>query len=343
MNKRRLISILSPADLVTIAFLLSLNILALIFHKSIAEWIWIELVNFTVIGSIAVLAYRAHESDNKLMIGLHRWYLYPAVIFVYMEIDLMIRPIHPVDYDSLLIAIDQWMFGVNPTQWIMQFAHPVVTEILQTAYFSYYLLFIIVGVGVYRTRGPRDFDRVGFLIVYGFFLSYLGYFLLPAVGPRFTLHDFATLSEELPGLLLTEPMRQFVNAGGGVPADGVNPVEVVHRDVFPSGHTQLSLVCVYLGYQYKLQTRHVLAVIVTLLIIATVYLRYHYVIDLIAGGCFFALTITTGHHIERWWNRLRGVHHDDSGSLTAVEPDTEGARRERQIEVIANSSSRLDT
>ncbi len=342
MNTRRLLSILTPADFVTIAFLMSLNVLALIFHSRVAEWIWIVIVNFTAIGIIVLLAHRSDATKKKLDVALHRWYLYPAVIFVYMEIDLMIRPIHPVDYDSMLIAIDQWIFGVNPTQWIMQFANPVLTEILQVAYFSYYLLFILVGVEAYRSRGPRDFDRAGFLIVFGFFLSYLGYFLLPAVGPRFTLHDFSRLSEELPGLLLTEPMRQFINTGGGVLPGAINPIETVHRDVFPSGHTQLSLVCLYLAYSLKLRTRYLITVIVTLLIISTVYLRYHYVIDLAGGALFFVLTIMLGHHIEKWWNRVKGIPEESEGSFPHIESVENGPVEKEPMEAAENSSSRLD-
>ena len=121
------------------------------------------------------------------------------------------------------------------------------------------------------------------------------------------------MNQDLPGLFLTEPIRNFVNSGGGIPSGAVNPVELVHRDVFPSGHTQMSLVCVYLAYQYKISTRHAMAVVVTLLIISTVYLRYHYVIDVIAGTVFFVVTIVTGHHIEEWWNRLRKIEATTKG------------------------------
>jgi len=305
MNVRSLYAHLSPADVITIGFLTSLNLLGVVFAPRIPYWWLVLAINLTVSAAIFWLASASQKRRSKLLTGLHRWYLYPMVVFVYMEVDLMNRPIHSVDYDYLLIAIDYWAFGVNPTQWISQFASPVLTEILQISYFSYYLLFIAVGLEVYRTHDVRDFDRVGFLVVYGFFLSYLGYFALPAVGPRFTLHDFNLMSQELPGLLLTEPLRQFVNAGGGISAGAVNPVEIVHRDVFPSGHTQLSLVCLYLAYHYKLSTRYVMTVLVTLLIISTVYLRYHYVVDLVAGGMFFVFTIVSGHHIEEWWNRIR--------------------------------------
>ena len=44
----------------------------------------------------------------------------------------------------------------------------------------------------------------------------------------------------------------------------------------------------------------------TLLIAATVYLRYHYVVDVAAGVIFFAFTIWSGKKIDAWWNRVEG-------------------------------------
>jgi membrane-associated phospholipid phosphatase len=216
----------------------------------------------------------------------------------------MVHPIHSTDYDQLLIAIDYWIFGVNPTQWLFQFSTPILNEILQTAYFSYYLIFVLVGVEIFRRYPIDDFDRAAFLIVYGFYLSYLGYFLLPAVGPRFTLHDFSVIDRDLPGVLFTHLFRSIINAGESIPVTQPNPIDVVQRDVFPSGHTQLTLVCAYLAFHYRLKSRWVVAVLTTLLIIATVYLRYHYVVDIIAGAVFFVLTIWTGSQLKRWWNRI---------------------------------------
>jgi membrane-associated phospholipid phosphatase len=76
---------------------------------------------------------------------------------------------------------------------------------------------------------------------------------LPAVGPRFTLHDFTTLEQELPGLLLTPYLRWFVNIGESVPM-GVSSVEAMagaQRDVFPSGHTMMTLVLMVLSVRYR--------------------------------------------------------------------------------------------
>ena len=298
---KKLVSFLAPVDVISIVFMLFLIGLNLIFFGRVSAWLEIILIDLAVIVVIVVLAYLAETRKTKLLIGVHRFYSYVFILFVFKEIYLMVRPIHPVDYDWLFISIDHWLFGVNPTQWIAQFAHPVLTEIFQLAYFSYYLLFVMFGIELYRRNPIEEFDHGAFLIVYGFYLSYLGYFLLPAVGPRFTLHDFYALDRELPGLLLTTPMRNFINAGESISSTLPNVIQLVQRDVFPSGHTQLTLIVVYLSHRYHLNTRWIITILAALLIIGTVYLRYHYVIDLIGGFLFFLLTIWSGKKIQTWW------------------------------------------
>lgn len=312
MNLKRSISYLSPGDLVSIAFLLFLAVLNIIFHERVEQWRTLVLVNFAVAGLIGVLAWGAETKKTRLLIGLHRWYCYFIILFIFKEIYLMVRPIHPVDYDHFFISIDRMMFGVNPTEWMAQFANPILTEILQIAYFSYYILFIVLGVELYRRYAIEDFDKAAFLIVYGFYLSYLGYFALPGVGPRFTLHNFSSLGVELPGVFLTDYLRAIINAGESIPLSHPNPVEVVQRDVFPSGHTQLTIIVMALGLRYKLKARWFLLFSGSLLIVATVYLRYHYVIDLIAGALLAWFTIWSGDRLEVWWRKQAARFHSET-------------------------------
>jgi len=312
MTLKRSISYLSPADLVSIGFLTFITALNLIFHERVEQWLMLVVVNIAVIALIVVLAWGAETKKTRLLTGLHRWYCYFIIIFIFKEIYLMVRPIHPVDYDHFFISIDRMMFGVNPTEWMAQFANPILTEILQLAYFSYYILFIVLGVELYRRHAIEDFDKAAFLIVYGFYLSYLGYFALPGVGPRFTLHEFASLGTELPGVFLTEYLRAFINAGESIPLSHPNPVEVVQRDVFPSGHTQLTIIVMTLGLRYKLKARWFLLLSGSLLIVATVYLRYHYVIDLIAGAVLAWFTIWSGDRLEVWWRKFADRIHSET-------------------------------
>ncbi|MBI2619630.1 MAG: phosphatase PAP2 family protein [Ignavibacteriales bacterium] len=305
ISTRKFLAALSPADLVTTSFLLFLSILNLVFHARVNVWMELVLINTGVAVAIVILANTAERKQTRLLIGIHRWYLYPVVLLIFKELYFMVRPIHPVDYDWVFIEIDRWIFGTDPTVWIARFSHPLLTEVLQIAYWSYYLLFIILGVEAYRRHTLKSFDKAGFLIVYGFYLSYLGYFLLPAVGPRFTVHDFHAIDLELPGLLLAVPLRDFVNFAESIPTDVPNPADFAQRDVFPSGHTQLSLIVVYLAFYFRLSSRWLITVLAALLIIGTVYLRYHYAIDIIAGVGMFWFTIWSGRHIEKWWIEKR--------------------------------------
>jgi membrane-associated phospholipid phosphatase len=305
MTPKKLTSYLAPVDVVSIVFLFLLSVLNLIFFTRISAWAMIIGVNLTVIILVLTLAYLAEVKKTKILIGIHRFYSYPFVLFVFKEIYLMVRPINPIDYDALFISIDRWIFGVNPTQWMMQFANPVLTEIFQIAYFSYYILFVLLGVELYCRYTIKEFDHGAFLVVYGFYLSYLGYFLLPAIGPRFTLHDFFALNKELPGLFFTPWMRDFINAGESISFRMTNAAEIVQRDVFPSGHTQLTLIVVYVAYRYKLKTRWIMTILAGLLIVATVYLRYHYAVDLLGGILFFMFTIWSGNRIQLWWEKYR--------------------------------------
>ena len=300
---RNLFRLLTPVDITSIVFLLFLVALNVIFFGRVSAWLEICFANAVVITVILLLAYWAEIKKTKMLVGLHRFYSYLIVLFVFKEIYLMVHPIHPVDYDAFFISIDQWIFGVNPTQWMMKFAHPVLTEIFQIAYFSYYILFILLGVELYRRYPIEKYDYGAFMIVYGFYLSYLGYFLLPAIGPRFTLHNFYSLPAELSGIFFTSWIRDFVNAGESISFNMANAAEVVQRDVFPSGHTQLTLIVVYLSHKNVLKTRWIISVLAALLIIGTIYLRYHYVVDLAGGFLFFIFTISSGKRIQGWWQQ----------------------------------------
>lgn len=302
---KKILAPLYTYDITIIIFLLALSSLNGIFHAVIPSWILLTLANVAISMGVVFLAYLDHRTSSKVVRFLHHWYAAPIVFLTFKQLYIMIPAIRSQDYDDLLIAIDRWLFGTDPTVWISQFSHPLITEILQIAYASFYFLFLIVGYELYRKGDLRTFLYLVYLIVYGFFLSYAGYFLLPAVGPRFTLHDFNALNDELPGLVFTNALRDFVNAGGSIPRGVPNPAEFTQRDVFPSGHTMMTLVLMYVVWKFRLKTKVFIHITGILLMIATVYMRYHYVIDLIAGAVFMIVCLWTAPKLHARWERVR--------------------------------------
>ncbi len=307
MNKtfRRNLALLNPADVVTIIFLSILTIVNIAFASRISVWWILTIINYVASVCIFWFAYK-DNSGHRLFHLFHMWYALAIILLVFKEIYFMNRAIHNWnDYDEFLIQIDRWIFGVNPTQWIGQFANPVLTEILQIAYASYYFLFIYLGYELFRTKRLAEFSTTLFFIFYGFYLSYIGYLLLPSVGPRFTLHNFQTMNTDLPGIFFTNFLRAFVNTGESIPFSVSNPINFVQRDVFPSGHTQLTLVVMYLSLKFRIRFRWMVIVLGSLLIISTVYERYHYVVDVFGGIIFWGITIWTAPKLINYWNTIR--------------------------------------
>jgi membrane-associated phospholipid phosphatase len=297
---------LKAYDLVVVVFFILLIILNLIFPDKIKyTYIW-QAVNVAVILLAFLISYLDNKQDLKLWKIIHYWYVAPLIFVTFKEIYFMIEPIRGQDYDWLFIRIDQWMFGANPTQVLQKIAFPLLTEILMIVYSLFYFLPIILALALFNRKKYLALDFAIFSIIYGFYLSYLGYFALPGVGPRFTLHDFRLINTQLPGLLLTNFLRECVNLGESISSSTVNPAAFVQRDVFPSGHTMITLVVMYLSIRLKSRSRFFFIPVGSLLIFATVYLQYHYVIDLVGGMAFMIFSLWSGKYVFNWWRRKTG-------------------------------------
>ena len=194
------------------------------------------------------------------------------------------------------------MFGVAPTVWLMRVAHPIATEILQLAYAMFYLLPLAVAMELYARGREWRFRQWAFVCGCGFFAAYAGYLILPAVGPRFALHTLEATARELPGLWLTPGLREFIDAGGTVPigASAGEALRLAPRDAFPSGHALVTLVSMAWAWRYRLRVRWMVTVVGVLLLVGTVYLRYHHAADVLAGGALAILCLALAPPLHGW-------------------------------------------
>ncbi len=292
---------LKAVDLVVVFFCSIFSVINLIFIDRLSNWHIHIAVNF-LIASLAISSSFMHYRKNNLFWRqLHFWYLVPMIFIFFKELYNIIEPIRQTIYDPVLIQIDRFLFHVDPTVILYKIANPYLTEFLQIIYGTFFFLPVILGIDFMRPGKVDEFDYSAFIIVYGFFLSFIGYILVPAIGPRFTLHNFATNNSEMPGLFITNFLREIVNTGESIPAGTLNPELVVQRDCFPSGHTQMTMLVMFLSVKFKSKLRWFFIINGTLLIFATVYLRYHYVIDLIAGLIFMIFTLWSGKYIYQLW------------------------------------------
>ncbi len=301
---RSFLRVLRPVDAIIALFLTALSATQLLAGAPGSEVLAFAVLNATIIAGVRAVA--AMRTRPQALQVAYDFYPVPTILVIFKEVHLLIQSMGRPDMDALLIAADRALLGVDPTVWIGRFATPVVTEILQLAYMSYYFLMLLVGIELYRRSEKGAFDLAIFAILYGFMLSYIGYVLLPAVGPRFTLHEFAALNDELPGLWLSAPIRDVINAGESIPKGAANALALAQRDAFPSGHTQMTLISIYYAWRHQIRSRVAVSIVGALLIVSTVYMRYHYVVDLIGGTVFMLLTIWSAPRLMRALDALAG-------------------------------------
>ncbi len=279
----RLREILNMADLSLLAVLIIYTTLALVFYSHVPKASANILLNAVIALLIIALAIGDRLHGGTIFRIARRYYPIPIIYLMYQQVHAYVPVVHPVLYDDVLISWDRAIFGLNPTQWLQQFSHPMLTEYLQLAYTVFYFLPVLHGIELTMKGDYKRLTTFVYFMTFGFLISYLMYFLMPAIGPRFTLHNFLATDQDLPGLFLTETFREFINAGGSAPAGIPDPASVVNRDCMPSGHTMMTLMNILLAFRYHSRLRWFFAVVGGSLIFSTIYLRYHYVVDVIAG------------------------------------------------------------
>jgi len=280
---------IAPVQRLTLFFLCGLILLTLIFHGQIPLWRSLLLRYTILLGILFVLKL---SSDQKKMARTGEFFFHFSpilfVIVIYESLGDLIQHLQP-DIDPLLIRIDFFIFGVHPTIWMEQWITPWFTDIMSLAYISYYFLPVIFIEALYLKDKALEFDEAIFILAFGYYVSFIGYILFPAIGPRYTLTTLYHVPLE--GSFLTDFVRDVLNA-----------LEHNKRDCMPSGHTQIVLMVLYLAHRYEKVLFYPFFPIICGLILSTVYLRYHYVIDLFVGIAFALGCIIAAPRLYRWWN-----------------------------------------
>jgi membrane-associated phospholipid phosphatase len=285
---------IAPIEGLTLFFLIGLIILTLVFHGQIPLWHSLLLRYTILLGLLFVLKLSwDRKAMGKTGTFFHHFSPVLFVVLIYESLGDLIQYLQP-DVDPLLIKIDFSIFGVHPTIWMQQWIVPWFTDVMSLAYVSYYFIPVIFVLVLYlRNRGPGLFESV-FILTFGYYISFIGYILFPAVGPRYAIDHL--YSVPLEGSLVTDLVRDVLNA-----------IEHNKRDCMPSGHTQIVLMVLFLAYRYERNLFTIFLPIICALILSTVYLRYHYVIDLFAGVALAIGCMIVGPLLHRWWTlRIKG-------------------------------------
>ena len=266
-----------PVDKVILTYLAVTSLFIIVFISRVPQAWW--LLPLKAAGAALIIIASRRTSSLPVWFFRH-WYPLLYVAASYKEMNILIPGIRRSTADAALARIDFAVLGVNPTVWIERLHLPLLTEYLQIIYAFFIPALLVVALILWRRRRMDDFRRYAFLIALGFLISYIFYFLVPARGPRFLLNDLHRSNFQ--GVWIAGWFRDLLDR-----------LEGIHYDCFPSGHTLLTL----LGWWSTRRLSRLLFLAFTIFtvsqIFSTIYLRYHYAVDLLAGAVFAVAILLT--------------------------------------------------
>jgi membrane-associated phospholipid phosphatase len=252
-------------------------------------------------------------------------HFYPVFLYFWFfaECGWLNRMFFKEYLDPIAIRGDQTLFGCQPSILFMKKApYLPVSELFYAAYFSYYLMIFGVGIALYRRNRGQFFHYLS-VISFIFYVCYACYIALPIVGPRVFLHD-------VPGYTLPQELEALAPDTSYPAAIQIGPffqlMAFIYRvfeapgAAFPSSHVAIALCTVYFSFKYLPRIRYSHLVAAILLCLATVYCRYHYAVDVLAGTATALLLLPIANRL--YFRFSKPVQRADSKQDNCITPPT---------------------
>lgn len=237
----------------------------------------------SILTFLAALNYALHGGKARLATTLRDvaeifrdWSPFLFFLLAYEAFRMRIWAILlPQDRDALLMMWDRALFGETPAILLQPLISPALTDLLTLAYLSHLILTPLLAC-IFYFRDRHSFRQFLLTVLLAGFIGFVGYLTLPAVGP---------------GLAFRQDFR--IGLSGHISESLLSFVDTARapRDVFPSLH--VGMATIVLWYSRRIGKLWFAAILLIVLgnWFATLYLRYHYMVDVIAGWIVAAISI----------------------------------------------------
>ncbi|HLG94372.1 MAG TPA: phosphatase PAP2 family protein [candidate division Zixibacteria bacterium] len=168
-----------------------------------------------------------------------------------------------------LIAADFQLLGGHPTVALEKITNLDLTEFFEFIYFTYYFV-PVFGLWIYFKKTERNFQHFAAHYLLALYLGYLIFPLIPAEGPWKTLAGQQTMLLE--GKWIFRQLNDYLHHKGAIVGG-----------CFPSTHLSAATAVVFGARLWEKKFFWGSVIWFALLFFATVYGRYHYFVDGLAG------------------------------------------------------------
>lgn len=212
----------------------------------------------------------SRAAKNQTLRVLRDWFPLALILLAYRQMGWMALPHENRNFENRWIGLDRALLHEWGLKRAIESLGPLLPNLLELSYLLVYVMPVLAVAVFYARSGRRHLDEAYWIILSATLTTYALYPYFPSEPPRtvFPLDDLPVMSA------LRAINLKIVGAYG------------IHMSVFPSGHAAAAFSCAFavrrLLPEYRWTGRAFL-VLAVLIAIATVYGRYHFAIDTVAG------------------------------------------------------------
>lgn len=296
---RRFVAELAVQDWFVFAYLMVLIVAVLLAPASPGRTMNLQRFSGLTLGYVfTLLAMRGGlVRKGRVASLIYRGGLLGVVLGSYFMLRGLLPVVNQGALDASLYAFDLRVFGFEPTLWMDRFVTSTTTEWFSFFYYSYFFLiscYVLPLLFVGRRMKQFAEFSLGFMGVY--IIAHIVYMLVPGYGPFRFLADQYTHS--IPMGFWYQRVLEAVNGAGA------------QKDIFPSLHTAGPTFCFLfaLRHRRKAPFKYVWPItgfFAANIVIATMFLRWHYLIDIVAGLSLATGVSIAAHYIAEWEHGFR--------------------------------------
>jgi len=281
---------LLPVEIATLVYILITAIYLAVFKAPI--------IHFGVRLGVAILILflaSLHNTNRNPIIEFIRYFLPFALLSYWYPETYYFNNFIFDNLDHHFVEADYLLFGCQPSlEFSKRLSWGWFSELMYFGYFSYY--FIIFGTALWCYLFRKEFmNKAAFMFVCSFYLFYMVFIILPVMGPHFY---FTPPLNEVPDGYLFCKLQRFLQAIGEKPTGA-----------FPCSHVGISFtVVIFVAQHCRVLLKYVLPLFV-ILVLATVYIKAHYLVDVIGGFAAVALTYPLVNRIYKKMFDIAGQTH----------------------------------
>ena len=272
MTRARLTTLLTIAYLATTALLIG------VLGRALPYWPLRVAVHLVVCGGLLVLLRTGPLP--RILILARDWHPLALFPLLYREVDALAAVVGNWRLTETVAAAEAALFGGQPSLYLSERLPFIpLSEFLHFCYFAYVVVIPALASWWYFGNRRAAFHELVLLLAAVMYGSYLFFILFPVDSPYYR---FDRLAPPLAGHTFFDLVHAMSARGGA------------RGGAFPSAHVSGAVVVILVAWRHQRRAAVLLAPIVLGVIMATVYGRFHYALDAIAGAGL-ALTVVGLH------------------------------------------------